>query len=89
MKYTSGKWHPVLYADCWRLQTGPYYGDFDLFSYDEYEGVETEAEAKSNAFLASKAPEMYEFLKKAVEKNYFNKLDYLTYAKQLIKQIEK
>ena len=31
---------------------------------------------------------MHEFLKKAVEKNYFNKLDYLTYAKQLLKEIE-
>ena len=59
--FTPGPWHAVQIANWWNIQSGPMYGDTDLFNEEQHD------EAAANAQLAKAAPELY-LACKAMEK---------------------
>lgn len=56
-KGTKGKWHSVEYAGNYILQSGDKYGDDNILDEEN-----VNEEAKYNALLISKAPELLDML---------------------------
>lgn len=76
-KGTSGKWFPVNFAGFWMMRDEDNYKSRDIFNEDEC------LNARRNILLASKAPEMFEFIKRHYK--YLN-LDDQKEAEQLLKE---